>query len=132
MLRISSPTPGVVLETAEITVIAVPRSNPVFQILESDRTKVVTSPGLFPITIQRTDGLQLSSTLVYTTNTQNQAATVGEVNFDLAQPGIHYAIIEGATVTFAPGVNATKVCLSVIQLPPTPLAFYMELTIQGE
>ncbi len=116
---------------AEVTVIATPRSNPVFQILQADRTKVVTAPGSVSMTIQRTDGLQLPSTVVYSTNTQNQVAAVGELNFDLAQPGVHYAVIEGATVTFAPGDNVTTVSLSVIQLPPTPLAFYMELIIQG-
>ncbi len=110
---------------------AQPRPVSVFTIVPSTRTQVVTSPGPVSITIKRTDGLQLTSTVIYNTHTLNQVATVGDLTFEVAQPGVHFAAIENAPVTFAPGDQSKTVSLSVISVPSTPLAFFMDISIQG-
>ncbi len=110
---------------------AQPRPVSVFEIVPSTKTQVITAPGPVSITINRTDGFQLTSTVVYNTHTLNQIATVGGLTFEVAQPGVHFARIENALVTFAPGDQLQTVTLSVIAVPSTPLAFFMDISIQG-
>ena len=87
------------------------------------------------MTILRTDGLQLTSTIIYETSSLNRpdspTPSVGELIFDLAQPSVHFAIFENVPVTFEPGQREEVVTLSVISVPSTPLAFYLDISIQG-
>ena len=87
------------------------------------------------MTIQRTDGLQLTSTINYETSSMNRpdspTPSIGELTFDLAQPGMHFATIENAVVTFEPGDSEEVVILSVISVPSSPLLFYLDISIQG-
>ena len=127
---------GVLLQTTEIDVIVQPRTVSVFRIRQEDITRVVTATGSFTMVIQRVNGLQLSATVTYTTSSvdrlEKTQPRVGQLTFDLAVPGIHFAKIENTREVFASGVSDRSVSLSVISVPSYPLAFFMDIGAQGQ
>lgn len=86
--------------------------------------------------IQRVNGLQLSASVMYNTSSVNRldekVPQVGQLTFDLAQPGVHFARIDNTVVVFEPGVREQFVTLSVISPPSYPQAFFMNIGSQGQ
>lgn len=63
------------------------------------RNRVVDQPTL-TLYIQRSGGLQFSSTVQYSTLNSTGSIPVGNLNFQPAVSGVHYLPISGATATF--------------------------------
>ena len=61
---------------------------------------VVVTAGPQLLTIERVQGLQLSSAVIYRTVQPSQAVTVGQLTFEPAQSTTHFTEISDNIVTF--------------------------------
>lgn len=66
------------------------------------RNAVVDQP-MVTLVIQRSGGLQFSSTVQYTTLNNTVPISVGDLTFQPALGGVHYLPITAATATFNQG-----------------------------
>ena len=68
--------------------------------------KVVTAPFSVSLAVERTKGLTLDTSILYSTEEPSEPVTVGQVTFEPAQAGSHFTLVSGASVIFTPN----KVC----------------------
>ena len=61
---------------------------------------MVATSGPQLLTIERVQGLQLASAVIYRTVQPSQAVTVGEVTFEPAQSTMHFTEINDNIITF--------------------------------
>ena len=81
------------------------------------------------LTIQRLQGLKLSSQVSYSTVESADPITVGEVTFSPALASVHFTSVSGATVPFPIDVGNATIQLNIISADTIPRAFYVTLSV---
>lgn len=63
---------------------------------------MVSSPFTVSLSVERTKGLTLDTSIRYSTEEPSEPVTVGQVTFEPALAGSHFTLVAGDTVFFEP------------------------------
>lgn len=116
----------------EALVTVQPRVMGTFHVASTNLTVVVTTPQEVSILIQRSDGLQTMAQVNYNTTQPRQPVIIGGLNFEPAQPQVHYTRIGGTAVTFNPGDASHLITIPVLAIPDMPRAFFVQISSTGQ
>ena len=88
---------------------------------------VVSSPGRVFINIERTDGLALTTEVIYNTTQPRGEIEVGQLRFQPALAQRHFTRTD-TPVTFSSSQVTRSVDVNIIALPETPSAFQVMIS----
>ncbi len=127
-VRLSSDASGVGLDTPSDAIVTVlPRAVGMFRIAQSNLTSVATSVGEISLIVERTAGLESTSTLRYTTSSPREAVTIGRLTFQPATPQLHFPVINVDTPSFNPGQTSVRIDVGVLSVGSSPVVFMIEI-----
>lgn len=114
---------------SEVTVQVQPRTVAVFQISQDNLMMVVSAPGQVSINIERTDGLALTTEVIYNTTQPRREIEVGQIKFQPAVAQLHFTSVE-IPVAFSSNQASRSVDVNIISVPETPAAFQVMISSQ--
>ena len=112
---------------SEVRVRVQPRTVAIFQISQENLMVVVSSPGQIFINIERTDGLALTTEVIYNTTQPSREIEVGPIKFQPALAQRHFTSTE-TPVTFSSNQASRSVDVNIIAVPETPSAFQVMIS----
>ena len=112
---------------SEVTVRVQPRTVAIFQISQENLMVVVSSPGRVFINIERTDGLALTTEVIYNTTQPSREIEVGQIKFQPALAQRHFTSTE-TPVTFSSNQASRSVDINIISVPEIPSAFQVMIS----